>query len=225
MGRELPQGAGVSSYEDLEARISQANIHLHQSQDALAKLRALLRTALTRVQALSDERKSLSFDALSDLNASAVKKLESLNLQSGVARLQVENYESAVQEAEQRLKSAESAANIVQEQVRATAALADVAEMKQAGLACDGALSDFLLALDKLEQAAIRINRTTGGPSRDAIRVYSKRAITSALMARRNTFDVEHLAPSARTSYSEICIAWGTNATVWCKSKLNGSSE
>jgi hypothetical protein len=211
--------------EDIEQKLSEANTNLTQAQDNLRNLQSLHQTALAKIEAISSERQSRSFEALSGTDTRQRKALDLLNAHYLTAQIEAENYASAVAEAERRLTAAEQAVATVTEQSAALKCLTNIQEFKQAALELDACLSDFLKIYARFEDAANSIRRTTNAPSRDSVRVYSRRSMASALLPQRNVWELEMIAPSARTSFLEICQQWSENATVYCKARLNGAAE
>jgi hypothetical protein len=211
--------------EDLEQRLSNANLALRESTDNVQKLHSLHATALAKIQALDSERKSRSYEALSGGDARQIKALDLINAHFLTAHIEAENYGHAIDEAQTRVRAAQVTVTAVNEQLKCTAALVSIQEMKQAALECDAALSDFLRSYRKLTEVSTAVRNVTGGPNRDSVRVYSKRCLATALLSEKLTFDLEQLAPRERSTYSEICEKWADLAEHHCRAKLNGAAE
>jgi hypothetical protein len=169
---------------------------------------------------LAEQRRSLSYLAHSGDDAARVE-LSRINQASLTATLDAENVASALQECERRLSQAELEHTQALDRLRAHETLSQVNDLIQVGVDLDCHLKQFLSAFDKFEAVVIKINSVAGLPGRDILFALSRRALATHLMARKNVFELEHLAPAARTSFSDISAAWARAVSEYCQRKLN----
>ena len=93
-------------------------------------------------------------------------------------------------------------------------------DLNDAAISCDLALKSFLKSFDALEKQASSIAAATGHPSREILRVLSKRALQTALLGQVRVFDLGALSPAERITFSEISTGWSKITQVWCAQRL-----
>jgi uncharacterized membrane protein YkoI len=169
---------------------------------------------------LATERQRISFRAHTD-DKVARKRLSEIHREVAEHGSEMISLDAAIAEAQQRVTGAEADATHALEQQRAREALDLLEVLREHAAGCDSAVRSFLLSYDQLDRAAARLAGITNGPSRDQVRSWSKRALATALLGHRATFDfVDATPPSDRHSFAQGADAWALRIAGWAQQRL-----
>jgi hypothetical protein len=205
--------------DTLDGQLKQANDLVHVARDNLRTLQTARVDAERRLHAMAEERAELSYAAHTG-HAKAKEELQLLNSASISGTLECENLASAVTEAERLLGKAEQDHAIALEHVRAAQTLDHICGLIEAGAAVDGHLNAFLEEFNRLENLALQVFGFCNIPTVQQVRVFSKNALSSVLLPKRDVFGTDTLAPSARVTFSAITYQWAALARSICERKL-----
>jgi hypothetical protein len=217
---EGPDAPDSKQTNDLDCRLKQAADLVQLSKDNLRHLQTKRVDAERRLHAMSQERKELSYGAHTGNDETARKELDHLNSASISGTLEVENLDSAITQAERLLAKAEKDHALALEHVRAAETLDHISALIEAGAAIDKHLNAALEEFNRLENSALQIFQFCNSPTVQQVRVFSKKALASIFLPKRQVFETELLAPNARTTFSAITQQWANLARSICERKL-----
>ena len=131
---------------------------IETERQTLERLEAKLVEATSAATKLEEERRRLSFDALSGADAKARKDLDRLNSSSAVADFEISNARSAVEEARRRLAAAEREDQLADQRTKAERALKLADRLEQLGRELDAGLLASATAAEGIEDVLSELN-------------------------------------------------------------------
>jgi hypothetical protein len=182
-------------------------------REILAGLEAKLAEATGRATELQTERRRISFAANTG-DAAARKALDAANAASGSIAIEIENLQSAIDEAKRRVDAAErgEVREALAENARRAVTIGE--HIKQRGRKLDELANGLFAEAEALrEDLATLHGLGCAYPSHFQLQSLGERALKSAAMA--SPFKIEHLAPRERRSFGEMTTVFAETIARW----------
>jgi hypothetical protein len=170
---------------------------------------------------LDIRRRDISFDAHVE-GGESKKALDKFNKDRVLKIAEIENIEIAVLEASRRVADAERAEELAEDAVKASRAFEIAAGLLARARKLDDALAAMVEEANDF-RADLRILSHELGcshPNESQLQSLGERAVKSALMF--SPFRIEHIAPTERRTFSELCESWVTMINRWAEDRLPG---
>jgi hypothetical protein len=210
----------VVAEQPVDAAVVEANAAVKAARETLDHLRGRKLVSEAKAADLGSERTQISFRGHGSGDPAALSRLSVIHREISEHSSELASIESAIAEAERRVKQAEGAAARALEKQHARETLVLLDDLSTAGADCDRALKAFLQAFDRLEKTAAAAYRVTGTPSHEIVAALGRRALCSALLSHKRVFELEQLAPTARTTFAAMAAAWSRVVRHWCNQRL-----
>jgi hypothetical protein len=210
----------VIAEQPVAAAVAEADAAVKAARETLDHLRGRKLVSEAKAADLGSERNQISFRAHGSGDPAALSRLSEIHREISEHGSETASIEAAIAEAEKRLALHEAASARALEHQRARETLTKVDDLAYLAADCDTALRNFLLAYDRFEKLAAGIGAVAGRPDRPIIRVFSQKALHTALFGHKDVFDTRHLAPAERLSFADAAAGWGRAVRFWCHQRL-----
>jgi hypothetical protein len=179
-----------------------------KAQAVLADLNAQREKLIARSHELEERRQAIAFEAHTG-NKAQRTKLDEINNEALTQEYEVKSLDSAIAEATRRLAAADQAAALAQDKENAQALRAVVDKFVAQAIAIDASFAAMVTSANALEEALKEVHLLgCPFPSRGQLDALGARAMKTALMKTPWTREFEHLAPSERTSFTQLVETW-----------------
>jgi hypothetical protein len=181
----------------------------------VAEIEARLAGAMARATANETERRRLAFDAATG-EEGAKKALAKLNVAAGASAYEIEDCQSALNEAKRRLAEAERAEELVRLANNADAATKLADSIAEHGRRADAAFAAALVELEGLRADINELHRLgVAYPRAEQFNVLGGIALKTAVLPLPLKFDGGALAPRERKTFTELSSTWHAQVMGW----------
>jgi hypothetical protein len=188
--------------------LAAAETALRSARETLASLETRRGEVEARQSRLAADRSLLAYDAMTTPTGSAATALQKANAASICAGAELQDLDSAISSAKERVLAAQNATGRERQRQDARDARAKLVELRATGLAASTALEQFIAALGRFEKIGddLRHGGIAGMPSVPLQRVATRRALDSMLM--RVGLQGQLIAPSERRDLAALVASW-----------------